>query len=270
MLVGSGFNSLWGALSKGRLGQQSSVAFSLVFRTIVLLFLIIPAAIHFQISRNPLFWLSASCSGVLAAMLTTLVFEGYREDYYSTYTLRNTSPIFTWIFAVSILKEPISGWVVAGTLGVVVGSLFFYRAGSFSWNGLAGAVLVGVNSIFHKMGVSLSSPYIYPFFSYCFSVGALTLYGLRDSHRRGNLKATVQNWRDILPLSILSFFAVLFGFLALSLAPLTWVAPIARVRLLFGFLLSYFYLKERQRWKDRFVGGMLILAGAVVIVLGSR
>ncbi len=270
LVLNSGFNSLWGALSKRRLQEQSSVAFTLVFRTMVLGLLIIPAAMHFEVPRDALFWLSACCSGIVGAMLTTVVFEGFREDYYSTYALRNTSPLFTWILAVSFLREPMSGWVVVGTFGVVVGSLFFYRSGGFSWHGLAGAAFVGVNSIFHKVGVGLSSPYIYPFFSYCFSIGVLSFYSFLRSEGRGNLRVAIRSWKDILPLSVLGFFAVVFGFLAISLAPITWVSPVARVRLLFGFFLSYFYLKERGRWKDRLIGGMLILASAMAIVLAGR
>ena len=66
------------------------------------------------------------------------------------------------------------------------------------------------------------------------------------------------------------FFAVFFGVLAISLAPITWVAPVARARLLFGFFLSYFYLGEKERWKDKLIGGMLILASAMAIVLAGR
>lgn len=269
LFLNSVFNSLWGALSKKRLGQVSSISFTLVFRTMVLPLLIIPAVIQFELPRDPLFWLSASCAGVVGAILTATVLEGFREDYYSTYALRNTSPLFTWILAVTFLKEPMSGWVILGTLSVVVGSLFFYRSGRFSRFGLAGAVLVGVNSIFHKIGVGLSSAYIYPLFAYSFSIGALSLYSLLRPGRLRNVRVAAKSWKKILPLSILAFFAVLFGFLAISLAPITWIAPVARVRLVFGFFLSYFYLRERRRWKDRLIGGMLILAGAGVIALIS-
>ncbi|KPJ50342.1 hypothetical protein AMJ40_03200 [candidate division TA06 bacterium DG_26] len=267
LVLNSGLNSLWGALSKRRLKQVSSVSFSLVFRAMVLPLLVIPAAIHFQLPGDPAFWLSASCSGVVGAMLTASVLEGFREDYYSTYALRNTSPLFTWILAVTFLKEPINGWVILGTLGVVGGSCFFYRSGKFSRYGLAGAVLVGINSILHKIGVSVSSAYIYPLFSYSFSIGALGLYSLFHPRRRANVRVAAKSWRDIFPLSILAFFAVIFGFLAISLAPITWVAPVARLRLVSGFLLSYFYLRERYRWRDRLIGGMLILAGAGVIAV---
>lgn len=270
LLLNSGFNSLWGALSKTRLQKHRSVSFSLVFRTMILCLLTIPAAVRFQVPGSPLFWISACCSGILGAMLTIVVFEGFRQDYYSTYALRNTSPLFTWILAVTLLKEPVSGWVIVATLGVVVGSLFFYKSGSFSRHGLAGAVLVGGNTIFHKIGIEMSSPYIYPFFSYLFSIGALCLYSLLHSHERGHLGATIKQWRNIAPLSILAFFAAVFGFLAISLAPLTWVAPVARVRLVLGFLLSYFYLREKEGWRDRLIGGMLILVSAAVILLVGR
>jgi drug/metabolite transporter (DMT)-like permease len=268
--INSGLNAAWGALSKKRLKEQSSVSFSLLLRLTVLLMLTIPAALHFEVPQAGMFWVAVVCSGIIGATLTTFVLAGYRQDYYSTYALRNTSPLFTWILAVTLLGEPMSGWVIAGTVGVVVGSVFFYRSGGFSSYGLAGAVLVGVNSIFHKLGVSLSSAYIYPFFSYGFSIIALLVYLLLHPQGKSNLGTTFRGWRDVLPVSVLAFFATIFGFLAISLAPITWVAPVARVRLIFGFLLSYFYLREQEGWKQRLTGGLLILAGAAAIIMAGR
>ncbi len=268
--INSGLNAAWGALSKRRLKEQSSVSFSLLFRLTVLAFLSIPAALWFEVPREGMFWVSVVCSGVIGAALTTFVLAGYRQDYYSTYALRNTSPLFTWVLAVTILGEPINGWVVAGTLGVVAGSIFFYRTGGFSSYGVAAAVLVGVNSIFHKLGVDLSSAYIYPFFSYSVSIVALLAYLLVHPQGREKLGTTFRNWRDVVPVSILAYFATICGFLAISLAPITWVAPVARLRLIFGFLLSYFYLKEHERWQERLIGGLLILLGALAVVMATR
>jgi len=203
-------------------------------------------------------------------MLTIVVFEGFREDYYSTYALRNASPLFTWVLAVIFLQEPINGWVITATLGVVAGSLFFYRSRSFSRHGLVGAALVGANTIFHKTGIGVSSPYIYPLFSYLFSVGTLGIYSLLHPREKERLTMTIEEWRSILPISVLAFLAAVFGFLAISLAPVTWIAPVARVRLFFGFLLSYFYLKERERWSDKLIGGMLILTSAALIAFVGR
>jgi uncharacterized membrane protein len=118
--------------------------------------------------------------------------------------------------------------------------------------------------------VGLSSPYIYPFFSY--SVSIVVLFGYLLVHPRGwhNLETTFRKWRDVLPVSLLAYFATIFGFLAISLAPITWVAPVARVRLIFGFLLSYFYLKEHEGWQERLIGGLLILLGALAVVMAGR
>jgi uncharacterized membrane protein len=124
---------------------------------------------------------------------------------------------------------------------------------------------VGGNTIFHKIGISESSPYVYPLFSYLFSVGTLGVYSFLQTHEKERLRTAIGEWRSIFPISVLAFLAALFGFLAISLAPVTWVAPVARVRLFFGFLLSYFYLKETKKWRDRFIGGMIILGSAAVI-----
>lgn len=270
ILVSSLFNALWGALGRKRLGDLSSVPFGLIFRGFVVLLYLPLFLFSFRVPASSLFWLAALASGLISAAVTVLLFEGIREDFYPAYSLRHTTPIFTWLLAAVFLKETANAYVITGILLTVAGAMLFQGARRFSWYGLSCAVLSGIGSVFNKLGVDLSSPLTFPFVSFFISVvalGALTL--LREREKKA-LAAMVGRWRDILPISCFSFLAILTGFTALKMAPVSWVVPVGRMRILFGFGLSYLYLHERQGWRLRLLAGSIILAGTLLIALQPR
>ena len=267
ILLSALFNALWAALSKRRLGESSSISFSFLFRSFVVLLYLPIFLLDFSMSNRPLFWTAVLFSGFLNTLIIIFLFEGVRKDYYSTYSLANASPAFTWVLAISFLKEPIDSSVVMGTALVVMGALMFYRAKQFSWLGLLCATLIGINSIFNKIGVNLSSPYTFPFLSYSFTVILLSIFSMAYEQEKKELGNIAKKWKAILPLSLLSFLAMLFGFKALYMVDVSRMAPVARIRLVFGFLLSYYYLRETLNWKYRLLGGIIISAGAALIAM---
>ena len=267
ILASSLFNASWGALGKGRLGELSSIPFSFLFRGFVLLFYLPLFLLNFRTPVPPLFWVAALCSGLINAVMTMLLFEGIRKDFYSTYSLRHTTPIFTWILATIFLGETSNVYVISGILLTAIGSLLFYGTKEFSWYGLSCALLSGAESIFDKIGVDLSSPYTYPFVCYIITVLTLGILILSRGVERVGFVETASKWKSILPLSCLSFLAILTGFVALKMAPVSWVVPAGRIRVLFGFGLSYFCLREREGWRLRLLAGSIIVAGTLLIAL---
>lgn len=207
---------------------------------------------------------------MISAAVTVLLFEGIREDFYPAYSLRHTTPIFTWVLAAVFLKERPNAYVIAGILLTVAGALLFQGARQFSWYGLSCAVLSGIGSVFNKVGVDLSSPLTFPFLSFFISVVVLGILILFRGKEKRALADMLGRWRDILPISCFSFLAILTGFTALKMAPVSWVVPVGRMRVLFGFGLSYLYLRERQNWRLRLLAGSIILAGTVLIALQGR
>jgi uncharacterized membrane protein len=265
-IASAGLNSVWGALSKHRLGPSSSLTFSVIFRLIVVALYFPLFLVDRQIPGRVDLWLVAFLSGLINALVIALTFEGIRKDYYATYCMLNTSPAFAWLPAVLFLNEDMGPSVIAGTGLVIAGTFLFYRARQFSWPGLIAGIAFGINVNLNKYGVTISSPLTFPFLSYACSVTLMTLW-LLASRRRQELLATARRWKSILPLSLFSVGAIWTGFSALSLAPVTLVVPVTRVRLLFGFLLSFFYLKEMEGWKHRILGGLVIAVGAVIVAL---
>ncbi len=270
ILASSLFNASWGALGRKRLGDLSSVPFGFIFRGFVVLLYLPLFLSSFRRPASPLFWLAALASGLISAAVTVLLFEGIREDFYPAYSLRHTTPIFTWVLAAVFLKETANAYVVAGILLTVGGALLFQGAKQFSWYGLSCAVLSGIGSVFNKVGVDLSSPLSFPFVSFLISVLVLGMLILFTKKEKKALVAMVGRWRDILPISCFSFLAILTGFTALKMAPVSWVVPVGRMRILFGFGLSYLYLGEKESWRIRLVAGSIILAGTLLIALRAR
>ena len=77
--------------------------------------------------------------------------------------------------------------MITGTALVVMGALMFYRVKQFSWPGLLCGVLIGINSIFGKVGVNLSSPYTFPFLSYSFTIILLSIFSLSYGQKKQEL-----------------------------------------------------------------------------------
>jgi len=64
-----------------------------------------------------------------------------------------------------------------------------------------------------------------------------------------------------------SFLASLLFYVALSHAPASKINPLVRANLLFGFLFSYYLLKETKNWVHKVWGGGLILAGLILVAI---
>lgn len=252
-------------MSKKHLQDVSSAAFSLFLRTSVMLMYLPLFLMYFQLPSNPLFWVAAVGSGLFLALATSVFVTGVRRDYYSTYALRNTQPLFTFVLAALILHETVNLPMMLGVFLVTLGVLVFYRMRVFSSYGLLAGILYGTNSVLHKVGIDLTSPIVFPFLAFVFCNFFLAFTVLSSERRRESLKKLWSNRWHILFISLMSFGASLTGFWAVSLEEVSKVTAAGRLNLLFGFILSYFLLKETKDWKYRILGGLFILIGTVVI-----
>lgn len=259
------FNALWTALSKRQLGKISPYQFTLIFRTLTTLFLLPVFLYDFKISSNPIFWLAILGAGALEMIGIHVQAVGIKKDFYSTYSLANASPFFTLIIAPYLLPEKINLILVFGALFMVSGGIIFYQMNRrFSVYGIIRAVCVALAGILAKIAIEYSSGLTYPFIT--FSIG-ICLMILTSPFRQEPI-----NWslfkpftKTLLPLAIISAAATLFYYIAIQFAPITRVNPLIRVNLLFGFLLSYFMLKERDHLKRKLLAGILILIGTIFI-----
>lgn len=259
------FNALWTALSKKQLGELSPYQFTLMFRAITALILLPPFLLDFKISTSPVFWLAILCAGALEVIGIHSQASGIKKDFYSTYSLSNTAPLFTLIIAPALLPEKITLLLVLGALSMVIGGIIFYQLyPHISIHGLIRAVTAALGGILAKIAIGYSSGLSYPFITFTIGIWFMVLVSpLREKPIDWNLFRPFT--KKLLPLAIYSALATLLYYLAIEMAPITKVNPLVRTNLFFGFILSYYLLKEREYLKRKLFASALIIMGAILI-----
>lgn len=261
--------SLWMALSKRQLQTLTPLRFMLFFRIPVALALV-PAFLWCDPARaTPRFWLLAAMAAVLECVRLLSFAHGTRRDYYATYSLKNTAPVWVLLLAPHLLGERLTTPVVCGALSVVVGGFVFYHAGRFQIAGLVAGVSQGAITTLFKLGMSLSNPIYFTFVVYALSTAILFAMESARSGPRPTLAAFGRGAKDTLPLSGLNVVAMLTYIFALHMAPATHFTILFRTSLIFGFVLSFFVLKEHEGWRAKLIGAAFILLGCVLIALKS-
>lgn len=259
------FNALWTALSKHQLGELSPYQFTLMFRAITALLLLPPFLLDFKISTSPVFWLAILAAGALEVIGIHSQASGIKKDFYSTYSLSNTAPLFTLLIAPALLPEKINLLLFIGAISMVIGGIIFYQINPhISIHGIIRAVTAALGGVLAKIAIGYSSGLSYPFITFTIGIWLMVLINpLREEPMDWNLFRPFT--RKLLPLAIYSALATLFYYLAVEMAPITKVNPLVRINLLFGFILSYYLLREQEHLKRKVFASILIAAGAVLI-----
>lgn len=259
------FNALWTALSKRQLGELSPYQFTLMFRAITALLLLPPFLSDFKVSTNPVFWLAILGAGALEVIGIHSQASGIKKDFYSTYSLSNTAPLFTLLIAPLLLPERITFILFLGASSMVIGGIIFYQLyPHVSIHGIIRAVTAALGGILAKIAIGYSSGLSYPFITFTIGIWFMVLVSpLREEPIDWNLFRPFT--KRLLPLAIYSALATLLYYLAVELAPITKVNPLVRTNLLFGFILSYYLLKEREYLKRKIFASILIVLGAVLV-----
>ena len=259
--------ALWMALAKRELQTLSPLRFTLYLRLPVSAALLVMLLWCDVTGVSVKLWAIVLLTAGVECVRMVAFAWGTRRDYYATYSLLNTSPLFVLLLAPHVLDERLSGLVIGGAMCVVVGGFIFYQAGRFQLPGLVAAVCAGAGTTLAKLGLTMSRPLLFTALLFTSSTAMLFALdavrsGLRDT--AGNYRATA---RRILPLSGLNLTAVLTFMFALNLARATHFAVVFRTSLLFGFVLSLVLLKEYENWPAKLMGACFILAGSVLIAL---
>ncbi len=262
-------NALWVSQSKKVLSGLPPDVFTFMFRGLSAL-LLLPTFLYdvrHHMSFDPVFLAATAMAGFLEVLRITLQSVGVKEDFYGTFSVYNTSPLFTLLLAPAVLSEKINGALIAGVVCIVVGAMTFYRMSRrVSLIGLTCAVCSGVAAVLSKVAIQRSSAYVYCFLAYFIGSSALSVvpHQYRQFHATEGKKLQLIK---ILPIAFYSTLATLFYYLAIGMAPVTKVNALVRTNLIFGFLLSVFFLKEKEDLVFKAVGALFILAGAWCVVL---
>ena len=220
-------------------------------------------------------------SAVLHLAYFLLLGQGYRRggDLSLVYPLaRGTGPMLSTVAAIVLFGERPTGLALCGALLIGVG--VFVLAGNPHKLRAAGAsrsvifaVLTGVviagYTLWDKQAVSDTGAAIPPVLYFVlFTVvraGLLTPYALTQ------LPVVRSEWRlhrrhalAIAVLSPLSYILVLY---ALSVSPVSYVAPVREIGILFGAVLGARYLAEGEP-RRRLAGAVAMVAGVAALALG--
>lgn len=265
-VVAGFFNAFWSALSKKLLEHLSAREFTMVFRIQTCLLLLPFALFQWSWMTSWKWWAFTVASGIFEGGRIWLLTTGVKKDYYSTYAFYNLTPFFTVLTAPILLSEPQPPTLLLGGALIALGAFVFHKLGRWSWPGLIGALFSTIAAVLSKKALVDAPPLFFTFWS--FLVGAfmlIPLEHLEPQRHKGSRRMNWEDWKKIFPVAFLSFVASLLFYVALKYAPVSKINPLVRANLLFGFLFSYYLLKEKKGWKSKVLGGGLIFAGLILV-----
>ncbi|OUR80255.1 hypothetical protein A9Q83_02165 [Alphaproteobacteria bacterium 46_93_T64] len=154
------------------------------------------------------------------------------------------------------VREVLVGWTGKSALfGLLSGGLFgvsavSYRAAALSLGG-DGAIMQAATALAYVL---------------LFQTIAMTLYLI--VFEKGQLSTVVRNWRVAGWVGVTGMLGSVGWFTAMAMQNAAYVRAVGQIELVFTFLISYFYFKEKTN-KNEAAGVALIVIGILVLVLGS-
>lgn len=259
--------ALWTALSKPIVQDIPPLRMMLIFRSLVSVILLVPFLLIREVPAEAAFWALVLAIGLLHGARWVIILHGVKREYFSTYGMYNTAPLFTLLLAPATLPERFGPSVWLGVFAIIGGAALFYRTSRLSLYGLGGAVLTALINILSKHGVTQAHPVVFLFLMQVSAVAVLALAYAIGGRRISTASGWGPEIRRIAPLTLLSAAAGLCFIHALWLDTATRVTAVVRTNLIFGFVFSYLILKEQSDWQWKLAGALLIVAGTVAVAL---
>ncbi|MCU4654020.1 DMT family transporter [Roseibacterium sp. SDUM158016] len=262
-------------------------AFAMPFVAIAL-FLLVSVTGQPVPATTPAFW-TYTLVGATAQMLATacIVALFARRNFAVGITLMKTEVILSVILGLILLGEGVSPPVLAAIAVSFVGVVLLsdpprgevslhWRSRVFnaaSGYGLASGVLFGVSGVCYR-GATLSLLSGDEMLRAATALLAATVLqvltlGLWLAVREaGQIARVFAAWRVAVPTGLTSMLGSLGWFTAFALQTAAYVKALGQVELVFTFLFSVFWLKERSSGKE-IAGIALIVGSLLLIILGS-
>lgn len=282
VLVAALLHATWNIAAKKAGGDHH---FALIGALMVCV-LWLPAALWFGWRELPRWggieWGVVGLSALVHLLYFTTLLRGYREaDLTVVYPVaRGSAPLATAAAAVLLLGERLS---TAGAVGVVAvcGGVFLVAGGpriwlgahdkrrvqaGLRWGALTGLLIAGYSVIDgYAVKVLLVGPVLLDYIGNLLRVPMLLPAAWRD---RGRLRQALrEQWRHALVVSTLGPLGYVLVLYAVTLAPLSHVAPAREVSMLLAALLGGRLLGEDDRGL-RVAGAACIAGGVVALALG--
>jgi drug/metabolite transporter (DMT)-like permease len=272
-------HATWNYFAKGATGSVAFVFAFCVVAEIVYLPLAIGVYLWARPELGPEAWLWVAVSGGLNVAYFLLLSEGYRTgDLSLVYPLaRGTGPALAVVGAIIVFGERPSPLAIAGAALVVAGIVVMSwspgqargpETGRSIGFALATGACIAAYTLWDNKGVTIVTPVLY---SYGLDLGRAAILApvvLPSAERR---RAVVDALRDqrraVLAIAILSPGAYILVLAALTIAPVSYVAPAREVSILFGALLGLRLLGESDAPR-RLAGATAIVAGVAALAIG--
>lgn len=278
LLSAATMHATWNFFAKGArndvaLSFASALCASIAYLPIVVAVIVI---------ERPAFGWQALGFLTVSSMLQVAYFfmlgQGYkRGDLSLVYPLaRGTGPTLAVIGAIILFGERPSPLAIAGTALVVSGIIVMSWSGELRGGGIGAAVafamatgsITATYTLWDKQGIERLTPLLY---GYGIEVGRALLvapFVLATAASRERLRATLHDQRrPILAIGLLSSGAYMMVLGALSLAPVSYVAPARELSILIGALLGLRLLGESHPVR-RMTGATGIVLGIVALAVG--
>lgn len=282
VLAAALLHALWNIAAK-RAGGDHRFAFLTVLVSVTLW---APAAWVFGADEVPrwtaLQWAAVTASAALHVIYFLTLLRGYREaDLTVVYPVaRGSGPLITAVAAVSLLGEPATAATAVGVAGVCAG-VFLIAGGpslwrrahdpaarqrlhaGLRWGGLTG-LLIASYSVVDGYAVKflLMGPVVLDYFCNVLRIPLLLPLVWRDG--AGLQRAWRTQWREAVIVGALGPAAYIMVLTAVTLAPLSHVAPAREVSMLLAALIGGRLLGETDRGL-RLLGAACIAAGVMAL-----
>ncbi|HEX2094737.1 MAG TPA: hypothetical protein VHG28_20200 [Longimicrobiaceae bacterium] len=279
VLASAAIHATWNLLAKRSGG--GGVAFVWLFAALSALLYAPAAAWVFLTARPELGVTEVVClagSSLLHLAYFLLLQRGYRAgDLSLVYPLaRGTGPVLATALAIALLGErpsPVAllgaGLVAAGAFGLTLGSRSPEGGGARTAvvYGLLTGMLVAAYTLWDKWGVGilLVPPLLFDWMS---NFGRVLLLTPLAARRREEIGAEWRRHRrEVVGVALLSPLSYILMLTALSIAPVSYVAPAREVGILFGTLLGTHFLAEGHALR-RVSAACLMVLGVIALAVG--
>lgn len=279
LLAAAVAHATWNYVAKG---AQSSASFMFVFCAFAAI-VWMPLAVGVFLWTRPSLGLDAllfvAVSGALNALYFFLLSEGYRYgDLSLVYPLaRGTGPALSVVGAILIFGERPSWLALAGSVLVVAGIIVM------SWSpgrttgaevrrsivfALATGACIAAYTLWDNKGVTIVTPILYSSGLDISRSLILAPFALLSRAGRAEVGVVLREQRvAVMAIGILSPGAYILVLVALTLAPVSYVAPAREISILFGAMLGLRLLKETDASR-RLAGASAIVAGVFALAIG--
>ena len=278
ILVSAFFHALWNLLAKRAHG---GAAFTWLFSALTIPLWAPIVIVYVLLWKPQLAWpgvLFILGSAALHVSYFLTLQRGYRAgDLSVVYPLaRGTGPLLTLIGAVLLLGERPTPLAVIGALLIIAGVFFIAggeqmlrsrQIGAGVGYGLLTGLLIAGYTLWDKTAVStlLVAPLLLEYGS---SIGRTLILTPTAWRRRREVSYEWRTHRwEAIGIAILSSLAYILVLTALITAPVSYVAPLREVSILFGAVLGAWLLKEGHTRRRALAAGMMVI-GIVLLTLG--